>query len=656
MPSGLRYASLVLILQFVALSAAANVVDVRAPGVEGARAELIRFNEELRDIAGMDPVVAETARADLAAAPPEVILSVHALFEQVQGWRELPRVAADLSRAVDEQQMAQLQMMVKASVRGPAAVALPMDAESQRQILLSVVAFFRALTPVAGAESDQKWADLQAMIETAKPDSLPMLADGFASGMDRFREGVSDGDRGGRLRAQTNVDCGSYCCETILGVDVCIPGCTSFCDWVVGAVTSAVNATIAGLRATQTFLENQVAGLRAQITGYINQIADLANQVANWANTIAQFVNDAITATGNLFTQIGNLVTQIGTTFANLYTGISTAITGFFNELIALVPTTPQAAFALLTGIDLSDTSWIDTLVARFPVLEAPCPDIGADAGPLGIVGTLAAAQKSDGFAKLTKIFYDAAPKDVAGMKIKLAIAAIYHPAEYWNLCARSRYAISEWDKETAHRALLTGNLNVPLSTRGTLVSGRALSASVSEVDHDVAFAAGKLDLLAPKSDELLRRLDAPLSTRVRQTSVDTLRGTLGNIDQNVAVVESKLDVLQSNVRLKARHQSERQVMLAAFEELMTRLSVEDNLLAGNVNVVSTYQLPEAFGGQLGLVRSIVEKTIAAMLAAGQSANNAQRELEIGNALVPVGDFGGAFKQFRKAYGEAVKP
>ena len=140
------------------------------------------------------------------------------------------------------------------------------------------------------------------------------------------------------------------------------------------------------------------------------------------------------------------------------------------------------------------------------------------------------------------------------------------------------------------------------------------------------------------------------------QTSVNTLRGTLGDLDQNVAEVGSKLDILQGNVRLKARNQSDRQAMLASFEELMSRLAVEDNLLASSSNVVSQYQLPEAFGGQLGLVQSIVGRTIAAMSAAGQSTNNALREYEAGNALVPVGDFAGAFKQFRKAYGEAVKP
>ena len=44
------------------------------------------------------------AREDLAAASPEVILSVHALFEEVQGWRQLPQVAADLARAIARKQ------------------------------------------------------------------------------------------------------------------------------------------------------------------------------------------------------------------------------------------------------------------------------------------------------------------------------------------------------------------------------------------------------------------------------------------------------------------------------------------------------------------------------------------------------------------------
>lgn len=612
-----------------------------------ARTELLRFTEDFRSVVGVDPATVDEARRALEAAPDEIIVPLHASLSPIQGWQQMPGVVAEVSRQIEAQQSARVQRAVDQAINGPND-----SPEQLRGDLLMFVTMLRAFTPVAGAELTRHLDFVEQRVRIATPRELVQIRAILSEQVTAFRSNLqhlttAGTAHGGGLRPVTTAaPCDSICSDDPFGI----------CDAICNAVVSGFSAIRSGIESAINGLNSTIATLQNEVNGYVNQVVALTGQIQGFVNTVGSFVTSAIAAVDNLFSQIGTVLSGLGTTFSNLFNQIGTVLTGFFTELIALVPTTPEQAFNLLTGIQLTSTAWVDTLLARFPVLEAPCPEFGTDAGPLGIVGTLAAAQKSDGFAKLTKIFYEAAPSDVAGIKIKLATAAIYHPAEYWNLCARSRYAIAQHDLESAHRSHLAANLDVPLSTRGSLASGGVLSAAVTNVDQDVAFAAGKLDLLAPKSDELLRRLDARLSTRVKQTSVDDWRGTLRNIDQKVAAVESKLDVLQTNVRQEAANESDFQRGVAEFETLMTRLAIEDNLLPGNPNAVSLFQLPESFGGQLTLVRSIVEKTIAAMTAAGQTTYNAQRELERGSAMIPLGDFAGAFRQYRKAYGDAVKP
>lgn len=644
--------------------------DVPPRGVEWERAELLHFTAQLRDLPGIDRGAADEAYFALASAPTESVKAAYDTFENAPGWQEVPLLLSTLTDAAENYRSSEVRRLADRAVAGPAATLDPAnEAEARREVLLALVTFFRGLAPLAGPEVDAKWVELEAMIVTAQPEVLRALADAFQQGMQRIERELGILAGGGKplpiaVDDHGGVHCSSYCCERIcdptgiLGCgDVCIPGCTAACDAIVSAVNSAMNGIVAGLNATKTALEGTFNFLTSEITRYGNEIANLANQVAGYVSQIGQFVTDAFNATGNLFNQLASLVTSIGNTFAGLYTGIETAVTGFLDQLIALVPTTPQAAFNLLTGIQLTGTAWVDTLIARMPVLDPPCPAIGTDIGPLGVMGTLASAQKSDGLAKITRILYDAAPADVPGIKAKLAAAAIYHPAEYWNLCARSRYAIAQFEAETGHRGHEAGNLDVPLSTRGTQTSVNAVSGSAGDVDGDVARVEGKITALDTKANELLRRLDTPLSTRTAQTSIDTLRGTFGTLDSDVGKIESKLDILQANVRQKAKNQSERQAALAAFEELITRLAIEDNLLrTAQPQVISQFQLPESYGGQLALVRSIVQETVAAMLAAGERVYGADTELSRGDALLSLGDFQGAYARFRKAYADAVKP
>ena len=632
------------LLLFTAIGASAGVTQTpAATAPECARNELLRFTDELARVPGMETAAAD-ARRSIAESPVEVLVPLYATLQEVQGWDQIPAVMSNVAERTEALQTARVKRAIDQAVNGR------MDnAEAERADLLLFVTMLRSFEPIA-PDLRGHLDLLQNTIEMAPAGQMSEIRRIVAAQTENFQAEVrSLHDPALRtLRpVVTSHSCGHICEDDPFGI----------CDAICNGVVSAFNATKAALESTISFLRSQVDSLTATLNSWIAQFNSLVSQVQGFVNQIAQFVTDAFNAAANMFNQLATVVSNLDSTFENLWNRISTSVTGFFNELIALVPVTPEAAFALVTQIDITNTAWVDALLARFPVLEAPCPAFGTDAGPLGIVGTLAAAQKSDGIAKLTKAFYDVAPSDVPGLKAKLAVAAIYHPAEYWNLCARSRYAIHQWDEETAHRTLQSSNLDVPLSTRGTQVSVNALRDQTAVLDSEVARAEGKVDALWPKGDELLRRLDQPLSTRVKQTSADDLHSTIRTLDRDVAKVEAKLDMLQANIRTEAMNESDFQDAVDEFETLITRLSIEDNLLLSSGNTsVSLYQLPEAFGGHLTLVGSIVQKTIAAMTAAGQTTNGAETDYGRGNALVSVGDFAGAFKEFRKAYSSAVRP
>ena len=64
--------------------------------------------------------------------------------------------------------------------------------------------------------------------------------------------------------------------------------------------------------------------------------------------------------------------------------------------------------------------------------------------------------------------------------------------------------------------------------------------------------------------------------------------------------------------------------------------------------------MPEANGGHLNLVRSIVADTIAKMLATGQGVGNAQSFLAAGDAALAAQAYKLAYANYGKAYRAAA--
>jgi hypothetical protein len=90
------------------------------------------------------------------------------------------------------------------------------------------------------------------------------------------------------------------------------------------------------------------------------------------------------------------------------------------------------------------------------------------------------------------------------------------------------------------------------------------------------------------------------------------------------------------------------------LEDLTVRLEIERALQQG-LPYGSIY-LPEANGGRLGVVRSIVSETIQNVVNSGETANGASEKLAAGDVQRTGGHFKEAFRLYCAAYKAAVGP
>lgn len=195
-------------------------------------------------------------------------------------------------------------------------------------------------------------------------------------------------------------------------------------------------------------------------------------------------------------------------------------------------------------------------------------------------------------------------------------------------------YNIASACDDADHQALVTQNLDVKISTRATQVSVDTLIANLSALNTLVN-----------------SRLDVAVSTRATQTSVNTLLTNVNNLQNslnvfhneftaNATVVNNKLDSLAITVSDQGA--------------LNLRIHIEDDLADPGNHPLALFEVPEANGGHLNLVRSIVADTIAKMQATGQGVGNAQAFVAAGDAAKSAGDYKGAYANYGKAYRAAA--
>jgi hypothetical protein len=145
----------------------------------------------------------------------------------------------------------------------------------------------------------------------------------------------------------------------------------------------------------------------------------------------------------------------------------------------------------------------------------------------------------------------------------------------------------------------------------------------------------------------VLSNLNTKVASGASQASVDALAVSLGSVTAP----------LDAPVSTRATQASMDALTNMAEDQQTTALRLQVELqLSDNTRQLSSFYLPEAMGGKLGFVRSVVAETIATNEAAGlYSGILAGQKLQAGDAAAAANDFHAAFDNYRQAYQEVVK-
>jgi hypothetical protein len=165
---------------------------------------------------------------------------------------------------------------------------------------------------------------------------------------------------------------------------------------------------------------------------------------------------------------------------------------------------------------------------------------------------------------------------------------------------------------------------------------------------------------------DLADNLDVAVATRASAEDLDDLHDTVNDVagvvltNQNHLVVAvSSLDAIDTGVATGFSTMIDALSVQATdrggFQELNLKLSVEAILQPGQTGRISTFQLPDAFGGKLELVREIVAGTILANQLAGQDIHRALSYFRAADGCFNNLDYKAAFSNYRLAYQEAVR-
>jgi hypothetical protein len=232
-------------------------------------------------------------------------------------------------------------------------------------------------------------------------------------------------------------------------------------------------------------------------------------------------------------------------------------------------------------------------------------------------------------------------PTDLISVPVRIVAVLIWAGVQATQRAFEHLYNIASACDDADHQALVTQNLDVKVSTRATQVSVDALITNLTAL-----------------STLVNSRLDVTVSSRASQTSVDTLLTNVNTLQNSVTtfhneftansiVVNNKLDSANTKLDNLA-------ITVSDQGALNLRIHIEDDLADPGNHPLALFEVPEANGGHLNLVRSIVADTIAKMHATGQGVGNAQAFLAAGDAAKAAGAYKSAYANYGKAYRAAA--
>jgi hypothetical protein len=170
-----------------------------------------------------------------------------------------------------------------------------------------------------------------------------------------------------------------------------------------------------------------------------------------------------------------------------------------------------------------------------------------------------------------------------------------------------------------AHITAIDGDIDNHMASINTNVNGN-LTAMDTDIDARIAAADLDIDTMVANADK-------------------DLNGHLTAVDNHLSAVDADVQAADGDV--------------STLQALELRMEIEKSLALGIY--VGLFETPQAQGGYLELVASIVQTVISGLKAAGQDCGNAQDLLSQGKTDYAAGLFKKAYSHYMAAYQAATK-
>lgn len=284
-----------------------------------------------------------------------------------------------------------------------------------------------------------------------------------------------------------------------------------------------------------------------------------------------------------------------------------------------------------------SDTWWTKVGIVELPSIPCPPPDTLT---PFGKVGSGETVLKYNRYKFFIDKIIGLIPDTEPSLAIKVAAHTTYTAYELLGVCleeaAEKRAAEEEKIAEEENAALLEG--------RHT-----SLTSGIGSVSSQVATTTSALSVQLTNSyNALITHGNA--QTNILTSAIAATGLALSN-QLTSSTTQLSNQLTSSTTQLTNKVDTEANAQRA----LDLRLQIELNLQAGEGKALVMFQLPAIQGGYLELVRDTVNNAMTAMLAAGQSVNQAQRYFTDAETAISQGRYKDAFKFLQTAYQNVAK-
>lgn len=343
-------------------------------------------------------------------------------------------------------------------------------------------------------------------------------------------------------------------------------------------------------------------------------------------NFICNPINDAIDGVSNAVTSLTNFVDEQLASVTGFVQSLIDGVTSVVTQIWGFVQTIPQLAWevikqafdelleieisgvpikvlisaglqeavpALQSALGLAGEWW--NAIAAFTLPTIPCPPAGFHT-PFGDVGTGEAVDTYKQYKFFLDTIIDLIPDTEVCLTVKIPAKVLYAAFDFLGTCLENaKGAADEQLAADRHTTVTTslGDLSLQVGGSTTLLSTQLLAG----------FNALQLQL----------------------TNASTTTDALINSESTEA------------------------------QDLLKRLLIESSLQAGTAGSIAEFMLPSRMGGYIELVQTIVRETIDSMVATGQKVYEAEKFFGIAVALVNQASYKDAYRNFQKAYSEAVK-